>query len=178
MRTYESNLLVDPIEIAINLPAGLIIPMNVVSKDTKQIETVFLVREDNNYIRKLGKNPKFEIRNTVTIKNGVAALFNMLMINKNLDLTYDFWLNYYEQEQQQFLKNLSSQERLIFIFINEKGQIPRKIMIPNNLRIIVQSYNELSKLSGSWSMFEFDLLKQEFYAANENPYLLWDKLSN
>ncbi len=177
MKKYKNNLLVDPIEIAKKLPAGMLMAMNVVAKDTKQIETVFLVRENNNYIRKLGKNPIFEIRNTVAIKNGVVALFNMVMINNNKDLTYDFWLNYHEIEQQ-FSKHLSTQERLIFMFIDEKGQVQRKIAIPNNLRIIVQSYNELSKLSGSWSMFEFDLLKQEFYAVNENPYLLWDKLSN
>lgn len=146
MRTYESNLLVDPIEIAKNLPAGLLIAMNVVAKDTKQIETVFLVREDDNYIRKLGKNPIFEIINTVVIKNGIVALFNMIMINNNKDLLYDFWLNYHEQEQQ-LSKHLSSQERLIFMFINEKGQVQRKIAIPNNLRTIVQSYNELTKSS-------------------------------
>jgi hypothetical protein len=45
MKKYKNNLLVDPIEIAKKLPAGMLMAMNVVAKDTKQIETVFLVEK-------------------------------------------------------------------------------------------------------------------------------------
>lgn len=170
-------MLGDPFELVKKLRPGLMIYGNAKEKMEDEFTFIFLAREDDKYIKKLGDSPIIEVRAGLLSHNNVAAILVMAKINDDDDMMYDVWLNYWAngQGEGKAFDRLQYQDNLVFQFYDSL-EIKRSIGIPNKLKGDINQFIEKIKPYPKWTMSEFDALKGYYYNKYPTGQGLWKVL--
>ena len=152
-------MFVDPFEMIKTVQPGLMLS-GVGGPTEEEKHFIFLIREDEKYIKKVGKYPTVQIRMGTfeNINNAIGAIV-MIRFENNPDLTYDGWLNYHAPMAQ--IDRLGEQDKLIFKFFTSKDCV-RTLAIKNSLKENFIELIEKSKTT-KWEMKEFDEVKNCIY---------------
>lgn len=165
--------------IGANRSDGIMTSINIES-EIGETETVFVVRENKKYINKISKyQPQIEIKSHIFNSECVSAFFIMVRFDLNYDTMYDSWFNFNaDHDGNAICNNLTKQEEIQFVFINDQGKIMRTIKTQNTLKEKMDSYIEISKNKGYWEMYQYDNLKAHIYKKYPTGRDLWLSLLN
>jgi hypothetical protein len=154
---------VDPFELIKSFKPGLATIGRAKDQADHPWASIFLIREEDRYIKKLGKNPQVEIKSAYIEDGGVGAVFIQFRINLDWDYLYDCWINRYAPGNEKILGDLATQDIFVFKFFDDHED-RRTIGIPNNLKAAFAVYTETAAKLPAWSMRDFDALKERVYA--------------
>lgn len=171
-------MLVDPFEMVKQIRPGIMILGNAKERLEDDFSSIFLIREEDKYIKKLGYNPVIQVRMAMFTHNNIPAIFIMVKINNDNNMLYDAWLNYHDsyKENGSNFEGLLRQENLIFQFYNDK-ELKRTVAIPNKLKEDLNDMVDQIKNIPKWSMKEFDSVKEWIYHKYPNGQILWNSIS-
>lgn len=158
-------LMADPFELIKSCQPGMML-FGIGGPTEAEKAFVFLIREDERYVKRLGKYPGVTVR--MGIFDEIAILF-MVRFENNSDLTYNCWLNYHDKYSGYNL--LKQQPNMIFKFFSARECV-RTLAINNRFQTDLQDFE--GKISGrpAWSMREFDAVKEKIYSTF-TPEDLW-----
>jgi hypothetical protein len=164
-------MFVDPFELIKTVEPGMML-FGVGGNSPDDTKFVFLIREEEKYLKKIGRYPMVQVRFGIFegITNAIGALV-MVRFENNPDMTYDSWLNYYAPEKH--VNKLAAQEQLIFKLYSSTDCV-RTLAISNSLAPVLNTYIKKSKKM-EWSMNEFDKVKAYIYKKYD-PIELWNSL--
>jgi hypothetical protein len=139
-------------------------------------EFAFCIKEEMQYINRY-KHMTIEVRLGILKINNVLIVPMMLMVNNDTNMMYETMFNYRQTSGgQQFLDALKKQDDIKLIFFNEKHEAVRKIGIKNSIKADIELLEKHLKESNSWSMDDFDRVKEELYKLYPSGTDLWKAL--
>lgn len=164
----------DPFELIKSFPPGMASIGRAKEKPDHPWTSIFLVREEEKYIRGLGKYPQIEVKTALVAENNVAAVFVQFRINMDWDYLYDCWVNCHAPGNEDILSDFSRQNIFVFKFFDSR-QDRRTVAIPNHLKGVFAGYAEAIGKLPPWSMQEFDALKERIYSRYPTGRDMWLK---
>jgi hypothetical protein len=162
-----------------NIQAGQMI-YNLVSMDEgKTFQFAFLIKEETKYINRHKYKPSIEVRIGLIKETNVLAIPMMVLVNKDFDMLYEGFFNYYQDSGfgKEYLKALSTQDKIYLIFYNENNEDVRTIELNNLIKDDMMEFGMRLYNSKQWSMHDFDIAKEKIYKKYNSPMLLWENLN-
>ncbi|MCG8514585.1 MAG: hypothetical protein MI740_10615 [Halanaerobiales bacterium] len=164
---------VDPFELIKIVQPGLMLFGRGKEKLEDQMQTIFLIKEEDKYIKKLKYNPVLQVRfRTFALDNVIAVL---IMMKAETDMLYDGWFNYFDISAQEAFLDLKEQDKLFFSFYNNEDK-QRTIAINNRLKDSFSEAEEMITKLPCWSMQDFDTVKNQIYSKYPNGQILWNNM--
>jgi hypothetical protein len=164
----------DPFELVKRLMPGLMIYGRAKEKAEDDWTIIFLIREEEKYIKRLKYNPVLQVRMGLYDVNGVMPV--VLMLKAGEDMLYDGWLNYHSPDGEENIRCLMRQERLIFQFY-DRYECRRTLAAENSIKEIMHDQVEEIKKCRPWSMKAFDRAKERLYEIYPTGQALWENMS-
>lgn len=161
----------DPFEIIKQVQPGLMF-YGYGGGNQTDMKLVFLIKEEDKYIKKIGYTPVFQVRVGTFNMDNVVAVCMMVRVNNIEDMTYDCWFNFNTHDGERIFNSIISQDKLIFKFYNS-SDCKRTIAINNSLKPYFEVIKD--KIKHEWSMQEFDAVKNKIYDMY-SPNQLWNTL--
>ena len=169
-------MLTDPLDYLLSRPAGTMVYARS-SFDGGPMETALYIKEEPKYIKRLKYNPIFEIRTGAMEFNNVLLVTVLLQPNADNDMLYESWWNFHQKGGgEKYFMDLSTQESLKILFVDEEGNYGKKTGIRNSLKPVFEDYIERIKKFNPWSMGEFNEAKEEVCRRYPSVRQLWDLL--
>lgn len=137
-------------------------------------QTGLFVREDRAHIRRLGRNPLFELH-AGTFQEGDVYLIALLIRAGGVEgELYETWINYHQTGGgEQYLEDLAQQEELaIFFYDNVRRR--RSIHINNPWREFAQESLAILRKTEPWSMEAFNAAREQLYQDYPTVANLWE----
>lgn len=130
----------------------------------------FLIREPGSAIRSLPAKPTIEVRTGLFQRFGVAVIPIMFLIEAKV---YETWVNIQAPEHLDVMRDLATQDILVFAFYDTDTQAIREITMNNLLRYRFSKLIASAQAVGSWTDEQFDAAKDELYREYPSPRALW-----
>ena len=164
------------LDFILKLQPGMMYLMSVVNENNEG-ETIFYIKEEEQYINRLGNAPKLTIRSKIFISDYIYNYYFMVNVNNERDMLYDNWINFHEPlYSKEIFKNLLKQEKLRFRFINRNGFVRREVFVKNTLKETLLEYKKLSE-KGPWMMEDFNFVKSYIYKKYPTGKGLWHSMN-
>jgi hypothetical protein len=144
MVTTDPNL-TDPESVIRQAQPGTMMFARVIFERGSGWETAFLVREEPEYVERLGRNPVIELRAGVFVKSGIVLAALLMQAGQEL---YETWFNYCVSEAS-FADMMKQQRIAIAFYTPAKG---RQIAVPNNVGEFFAQAEQLAKALPRWGM--------------------------
>lgn len=168
--------MVDPFEMIKKAPAGIMTFGRAKEKVGDPFNVIFLIREDDKYIRNIGNYPQIEVRSGFMATDKVATVLIMARFALNWDLLYDCWFNFHAPDGEFIFEDMARQENMIFKFYNTREE-KRSLAIPNRFKETFAGHIKKIKAEFEpWSMADFDHLKNSIYIDYPDGRSLWNAL--
>jgi hypothetical protein len=138
-------------------------------------KTVFYIREDDEHIKAIPKNPPVELRIAVMKEDDVLLMPTLIRLNNTL---YETWFNY-ETVGKLSIADLTQQDMMILLIFGDKRQQERSIAFKNSVRATFDSFLQIRRESKipSWTLSEFDAAREKVYTKFPTPKALWNEIS-
>jgi hypothetical protein len=161
-----------------NAPAGSMFPELIINSDTGELELALLIKEDTKYILRHKYNPAMEFKTALIRINNVMVMPMMLLVNRDFDMLYESYFNYYRtgEDGDLGLKALTEQHSIHVIFFNEQNEKARAIRMDNRIKEDIEEIRIRLANMKPWTMDEFDVAKAESYKTFPTPEIMWGKL--
>lgn len=115
----------------------------------------FFIKDGISNLKEIGEAPLVEAKGIVfETNNQEVMLLLMFRLNKNDDLIYCQWCNYYNQTYKKKLDKLIFSDKLNFCTVNSENKKYATFECDNSLRFIVSQCSERAK-GHVWSDKEF-----------------------
>lgn len=115
----------------------------------------FFIKDGISNLKEIGEAPLIEAKGIVfETNNQEVMLLLMFRLNKNDDLIYCQWCNYYNQTYKKKLDKLIFSDKLNFCTVNSENKKYATFECDNSLRFIVSQCSERTK-GHVWSNKEF-----------------------
>ena len=139
----------------------------------------FLIKEESKYIGMWGEKPMIEIRTGAMTSGAVVVCPLIVNVNGNEDLFYETWVNYHSKLGRPVMEILEKATPFRVLLINERNEVQRVIAVGNNFaKDTVRSMKKLLEDSYTWSMDEFDNMKDQISQKYPTVKSLWNYLGS
>lgn len=158
-------------------PGMMLYGRNVIG-DALTWETSFHIREEPRVIRRLGANPRVEIRAGLFVHQGVALIPVMVELSSWKETQrYESWINIHQDgiDGSVYLNDLATQPRIAIFLYTDSEQPEHQIQVPNRMQ---EAFAEIAVRAQSlppWTMQDFDRAREDFYQLYPMDKL-WDAL--
>ncbi len=163
-------------QVILNKRCGTITPIMCNISDNKNGEAVFIIKDEIGYIKRVNNQPKVEFRSGLVNVNNILAFINILNINDDMDLMYEFFLDYHDVLGKEIINSLCCQERIIFQFRDKYLKRVGQLVIRNRLKNQAIKYKEACMKNTSWSQKDFEVAKFLIHERYEDVVNIWYKL--
>ena len=136
-------------------------------------QTLILIRETRQWIKRLGSNPVVWVRANLIRQNSVLLI--PLVVKTGSDY-YEMWFNGCEPYGQDALNLLAVQDRLTVHFFADRSEPVRSVGLSNSLAEFSERCLDAIIGMRSWTMAEFDLARDKLYQDFPSPAALWEAL--
>ena len=163
-------------QVIVNKKCGTITPIMCNISDNKNGEAVFIIKDEIGYIKRVNNQPKVEIRNGLVNVNNIVAFINIVNLNDDIDLMYEFFLDYNDLLGKEIVDSLCYQERIIFQFRDKYLKRAGQFVIGNSLKKQAIKYREACMKNKPWSQKDFEVAKFLIHERYEDVVDIWYKL--
>lgn len=165
--------LIDPFELIKTMPPGSA-SYGRAGESREKMETCFLIREDEEQIKKIPKNPVIQLRSGFW-EEPVCLVTVMVMIG---GLPYETWWNYHQPygSGRTAFEDMIRQT-MIPILVYDHREMKRSVMIRNSLAPAFRGYAEKILARPPWGMKNFDEAREEIYRKYPSVMKLWSALA-
>ena len=163
----------DPFEIIKAMPPGSAL-YGRAGQSSENLETCFLIREDEEQVRKIPENPIVELRSGFW--EGPVCLVSVMI--RLAGLPYETWWNYHQPDGfgKTAFEDMISQAMLL-ILVYDHRQMRRSIGVKNSLATVFREYRDRILQHPPWGMKDFDEAREKVaYAKHPSVKELWEAL--
>lgn len=167
----------DPEEFIRNSPCGTVIYGFAEEEGDMYID--FLVREKNDVILELPKDPAVEIRAGAVLQDGVLVVAVMARFTKDGPVYETFW-NYHRAEPNSphgnIFEHMCDEPVLAFHFYDDEGKLADVIQVKNSMRPFFADILQQIPSLRPWTLQEFEDAKQAVTEVFPSINNLWEAL--
>lgn len=164
-------------DILLIMPPGTMTSDIVINTDTGKKEFVFIIKEDNFYLKNLSKYPPIEVVSGVFDIDNVFVIAFLMKFHDNPDVLYESYLNVYSTTRRDSLDILSKQNNFKILVYDEKDKEHRVLRLKNHLKEDLEKMKKISQTYSPWSMSQFDDAKEKIFKMFPDGFIMWDYLT-
>ncbi|GCD12903.1 hypothetical protein [Clostridium tagluense] len=142
-------------------------------------ETILLIKEETQFINKLGILPTFDTRVGIFDNRNVLSVVCLMKVNQDNNTLYETFYNYHCEDLDgiDMFSDLIKNKKLKVVYYNEKSENVRNLSINNPFKDAFIKTKKMFECR-NWTTDDFNREKEYIYEKFPSPHILFKELTN